>query len=227
MRILKNKINNQKFKNYNSLWWLFLRAWNILYVESRGKERISRGEFFVSVLLLLLIIDTIIFLYHVLNIPAHMTMRLFHRDGIYILNAILFIYCWVLFFWLCVKRTRDLWKPTKYITLPVYVMLSTWLIYVIVSLIFFVANLLTDGWEIAATIAPFGFSINLLQWILLWLLVWFVIVLWNLIFKKWTKWDNDYGNNPLLNQPLDNNRYRYVWSIWILIWIFTIYVILL
>ncbi len=188
--------------NDYTLWRLLRRAWTILFREPWGKGRISRGEFCVTWLLSLALLSFASILLVFVKIFV----------GFWLLRDIVIFAFLIWCFWFWMRRTHDLWKPKKYFLMPVFWILWVWVLWFLLSIVYWLAGLITDGGNLASMLSPFKLIIT---WILalgtLWLLIWFVIILYRLLFNKWTEWDNEFGKDSLKNQPTENRIYRWAW----------------
>ena len=170
-----------------TLWRLFRRAWTILFKEPWGKGRVSRGEWMISWLLLWLLTG-------ILSVPLSRIDLL--------LPVVVSFAAQLRAFWYVIRKAQDIGKSKKYVLIPIGGLLL----------------ITTLMWLLGAQLSPTLF----MSWGWIWLIVWVLflifalrsfVILINLLFTKWTPWDNAYGSDPLAHQPAGNGLYRWAWII--------------
>lgn len=199
-----------------SMMWLLKHCRTLLRSGSFSNGRISRGEYWIAILLLSTAMALVALILWGLS-----ALSLQLPEGV-LLNTIftiLTILAWIVLplcialiqIKLVIKRSHDLDKSGRYAYLPVLVMLVCLIIAGAISRDSGLLSAVTPQ-EVMSLVATL--KSNMLLWIvcLLWLiaLIWSIgrwIIVW---FYKGTT-DNQYGIDPLSHQPAWNSFYRSAW----------------
>lgn len=206
----------------NSMMWLLKHCRKLLRSGSFSNGRISRGEYWVSILLLS---TTMALVGLVLWALSALSLQLPEGVLLNTIFTILTVLAWIILplcvafiqIKLVIKRSHDLDKSGRYAYSPMLVMLVCLLVAAAISRSSGLLSAVTpeEVMNLVATLKS-----NILLWIvcLLWLiaLIWSIgrwIVVW---FYKGTT-DNQYGVDPLLHQPTGNSFYRSAWLLLVVI----------
>ncbi len=166
--------------------WLLTHARNIITKESWTKGRLSRGEYWISILVL-----------GTMSSLVSLILSQFGFIGMW-LGAMISIISWVRGIGMVIRRSHDLNQNGWYYFKPLLITLGV-ILWVALSWVM-LGKLLTNN------------MINWILWIivLIWmiaLIIWMFIVMIKSLFYKGTSWENTYGADRLPSQPTWNWMY--------------------
>lgn len=191
----------------------------LLWNRSFSEWRISRGEYWVGILLLSTVFAAISSVVWLLCFAIFQLPESAVSNGVFsalsIIGSVLIpLVVTILQVKFIIKRSHDLGKSGRYVYIPMFIILWCLLIAfaVLFSQWFFSASAPTDIMNIMV-----GLQSNVVLWII-WIIGFIALIRslarWIVIgFYKGNVGDNVYGSDPLVSQPTENGLYRWVWIV--------------